>query len=285
MRHLVLTTAALLLISTSASHGYHWTTGQWGDCQVPLGTCQTDQVPSPGQKKRQVWCVQDVNQKKAVSPRLCSQHLQPPSTAVCFAYCNPDYRGDCPQSWSPWSPSRCGECVGRQRRQLECDDQVMEEQRACFSPVLCNPKEAISQPAISQPPLRPRQPEALTASFVPYLHVGAWSECQPESDEDQGVEKQPRKRSKKGKRRPTRESSGFRQLPPASVAWSPPLPAELEISFVAESVPRPLHGVQRRQVLCRGQDGETLPFRYLLLFTYFRPQGRLLRAVITPALP
>ena len=41
----------------------------------------------------------------------------------------------------------------------------------------------------------------------------------------------------------------------------PSIPSDIEISFVATSVPEPQTGIQRRTVECRGQDGERLPFR------------------------
>ena len=115
-------------------------------------------------------------------------------------------------SWSSWSPSKCHQCVGRQRRiRLKCDNDevsasiaaspvIEEQQRACFSPALCTSRswEAISPSAISQTaPLRP--PEALTSSFVPYLHVGAWSSCQTPQKNLRG--EQDRKHSRKKKRR------------------------------------------------------------------------------------
>lgn len=199
-----------------------------------------------------------------------------------------DQDQDC-GSWSAWSPSKCDECVGRQRRvRSECGNNdataasgpVIEEQqqqRACFSPALCTSRrrEAISPAAISQSsPLRP--PEALTASFVPYLHVGAWSACQtPEKNLRSEKDRKSRKKKRRNRKRPKRNNFQPPELPPLPLPpppvepgkgappppWSPALPADLEISFVAESVSPPQHGVQRRDVVCRGQDGESLPFR------------------------
>ena len=231
----------------------------------------------------------------------------PPSTL-----CTPGTSASCdPEklcgSWGAWSPSKCDQCIGRQVRvRLECANNseaiasgasipAIEEkqERACFSPALCtgsSEREAISPAAISQSsPLRP--PEALTASFVPYLHVGAWSACQTSEANLRGggggSGEQDRKARKKKKRRnrkrPKRNNFQPPELPPrpphpkepgkgsAAVVpppWSPALPADLEISFVAESVSPPQHGVQRRDVVCRGQDGESLPFRYKLYNNY-----------------
>ena len=204
-------------------------------------------------------------------------------------------------SWTSWSPSNCDQCVGRQRRfRSECGNNeataatasaapvIEEQQRTCFSPARCTPtasREAISPAAISQslPPLRP--PEALTASFVPYLHVGAWSDCQTPGEKPnlRGGEqdRKSRKKKRRNRKRPKRNNFQPPELPPpplpppppstsptepgrgGSPLWSPALPADLEISFVAESVSPPQHGVQRREVVCRGQDGESLPFRYV----------------------
>ena len=197
-------------------------------------------------------------------------------------------------SWSSWSPSKCHQCVGRQRRvRLKCDNDeataadasavvvaspvIEEQQRTCFSPALCTSRsrEAISPAAISQSaPLRP--PEALTSSFVPYLHVGAWSSCQtPQKNLRGEQDRKSRKKKRRNRKRPKRNNFQPPELPPppsptepgrGSVPpWSPALPADLEISFVAESVSPPQHGVQRRDVVCRGQDGESLPFRYVVL--------------------
>ena len=200
----------------------------------------------------------------------------------------------CSDSWSSWSPSKCHQCMGRQRRiRSKCDNDeatvdasaatspvIEEQQRTCFSPALCTTssriREAISPAAISQSaPLRP--PEALTSSFVPYLHVGAWSACQtPEKNLRSEKDRKSRKKKRRNRKRPKRNNFQPPELPPLPLPpppvepgkgapppppWSPALPADLEISFVAESVSPPQHGVQRRDVVCRGQDGESLPFR------------------------
>lgn len=227
-RHVAITTTILLVLLAAGSGHQFWQTSAWSECQISKEACRHrsrphDNVPVFGHKKRQVWC-------SSHDPKgdLCPPESRPQSTAVCFAHCSTFGCGQ----WSPWSPWQCDQCLGRQRRHLQCDDQVIEEQRACFSPALCTSEEVISLTAISQsPPLRP--PEALTSSFVPYLHVSSWSDCQPQPQH---------RRSKRSQ-------------------WSPELPADLEISFVAESVPAPKYGVQKRDVQCRGQDGESLPFR------------------------
>ncbi len=268
-----------------------WSTSVWSDCQIVAGACgpHTPAVPVYGHKRREVWCSNSQN-GSVIPDKFCRSERRPHSSIVCFGHCP-----RCHGSWSSWSPVECQECVGRQRRQLEChqgDHKVIEEHRACFSPALCKLSsssqasillplsEVITQPAISQQAsstaLRP--PEPLTAPFVPYLHVGAWSECQPQQEkEDEKEPMEPRRQQKKRKKRKNRKVPhrskrnnfpvvrGAEELQTdeerVKKSWSPRLPSDLEISFVANSVPEPRHGVQTRQVQCRGQDGETLPFR------------------------
>ena len=261
-----------------------WQSGQWSECQIVPGACRPDTVvPVYGHKRRQVWCSSAKNE--SVPDKFCRSERRPHSSMVCFGHCPRCLEG----SWSSWSPRECQECVGKQRRQLKCrqrdqdgEHKVIEEHRACFSPSLCSSSsssEVITQPAISQPSTALRPPEPLTAPFVPYLHVGAWSECQPQQEEEPPKEarqdhsrgKKGRKKRKKRKNRSKRNNfpppapnlpvSGPSPTKPEGKSWSPRLPSDLEISFVANAVPEPRHGVQTREVQCRGQDGETLPFR------------------------
>ena len=283
-------TCQLVLITTffgATVTALQWATSEWSDCQIVAGACgpHTPSVPVYGHKKRDVWCSSSQN-GSVIPDKFCRSERRPHSSIVCFGHCP-----RCHGSWSSWSPLRCQECVGRQRRQLEChqgDPKVIEEHRACFSPALCKlsssqasillPSEVITQPAISQPSTALRPPEPLTAPFVPYLHVGAWSECQPQQEkEDEKEPMEPRRQQKKRKKRKNRKVPhrskrnnfpvvrGAEELQTdeerVKKSWSPRLPSDLEISFVANSVPEPRHGVQTRQVQCRGQDGETLPFR------------------------
>ena len=274
-------TCQLVLITTffgATVTALQWATSEWSDCQIVAGACgpHTPSVPVYGHKKRDVWCSSSQN-GSVIPDKFCRSERRPHSSIVCFGHCP-----RCHGSWSSWSPLRCQECVGRQRRQLEChqgDPKVIEEHRACFSPALCKlsssqasillPSEVITQPAISQPSTALRPPEPLTAPFVPYLHVGAWSECQPQQEEGEEQSLGNKKRKKKRKNRKNRSKrNNFPSptTPPvedveALKSWSPRLPSDLEISFVANSVPEPRHGVQTREVQCRGQDGETLPFR------------------------
>ena len=62
--------------------------------------------------------------------------------------------------------------------------------------------------------------------------------------------------------------SGSKKTPPKG-KWSPDIPPELEISFVASSLAAPTVGTQHREVSCRGRDGEQLPFRLDLFSTVF----------------
>jgi hypothetical protein len=263
-----------LAVVVAVSAAFEWRTDKWSDCQIAEGACKpgtSTTIPVYGHKKRHVWCSSNAR-VEAVEEKFCEAERRPHSTIVCF--------GHCPRCvhlgpWSSWSPLHCDQCVGRQRRQLECEDDAgggggggllrrplrrrIEEERACFSPSRCS-SEAISQSAISQPPLRP--PEALTASFVPYLHVGPWSQCQPHTQPDDKDDGGQKKRKKRRRRRQKRDF-GPPQQPRGggSKSWPPELPGDLEITFVANSVPPPEHGVQHRSVECRGQDGEELPFR------------------------
>ena len=268
----------LIASSVGLVTALQWTSSEWSECQVVPGACRPHTtVPVYGHKRRDVWCRN--SQNESVPEKFCRSERRPHSSMVCFGHCPRCHDG----SWSSWSPLECQECVGRQRRQLECrqgDPKVIAEHRACFSPALCSSSQAsiwrplasevITQPAISQPQstaLRP--PEPLTAPFVPYLHVGAWSECQPQQEEEEEQSLGNKKRKKKRKNRKNRSKrNNFPSptTPPvedveALKSWSPRLPSDLEISFVANSVPEPRHGVQTREVQCRGQDGETLPFR------------------------
>ena len=249
MRHFLVSAAILVSSAFVAVGQFHWVTGDWQPCRVATEACRrhatghASLIPVYGHKKRDVWCVRHSDQEKT-EPASCLGLRRPQDTLVCFGHC-PKCDGT---GWSSWSPSTCGECVGRQRRKLFCADRVLEERRACFAPTLCTSSKAISQTAISQQPSPLRPPEALTSSFVPYLHVGAWSECQPPPPEEVVEAAVVTKTIEK------------RNAPPA---WTPPLPADLEISFVAESVAPPQHGVQTRAVQCRGQDGEPLPLRYI----------------------
>ena len=266
----------VLVLSSSATLALQWSTSPWSECQIVSGACRPDTVvPVYGHKRRQVWCSNAKNE--SVPEKFCRSERRPHWSMVCFGHCPRCLEG----SWSSWSPKECQECVGKQRRQLKCrheengEHKVIEEHRACFSPSLCSSSsasssssEVITQPAISQPSTALRPPEPLTAPFVPYLHVGAWSECQPQQEEE--PKQQDHKRGKKGrkkrkKRKNRSKRNNFPNLPvdskPEGKSWSPRLPSDLEISFVANAVPEPKHGVQTREVQCRGQDGETLPFR------------------------
>ena len=142
------------------------------------------------------------------------------------------------------------------------------------------------------------QPQRLKSTFVPFLHVGPWSSCKNEnnnnkrlnrryenkrsfnttsakvtSNENQmfgGVISKKHKRRKKGETnnvpdRGKREGGdlfiGLKKQLKSRNSWAPELPSDIEISFVATSVPEPQTGLQKRNVECRGQDGERLPFR------------------------
>ena len=304
-----MTSAAVLLVvsaSVTSVIGFHWKTGEWGDCQIAKGACNTyTSIPVYGHRTRLLWCY-DEQIGRPTDDKFCQTERRPHSSSVCFSHCPRCAH----HSRTSWSPFHCDACVGRQRRRLVCSDpkeppssstskvvgisldggqrrerlksgSVIEEERACFSPALCKgTSEAIRQTAISQTPLRP--PEALTASFVPYLHVGAWSECQqpPASQEDGGGQqpvavstttvvledkKKNKKHRRKKKRRRKHSKRHFQppELPPGLLRpppWSPELD-DLEINYIANSIAAPEHGFQRREVECRGQDGEVLPFR------------------------
>ena len=204
-------TCQLVLITTffgATVTALQWATSEWSDCQIVAGACgpHTPSVPVYGHKKRDVWCSSSQN-GSVIPDKFCRSERRPHSSIVCFGHCP-----RCHGSWSSWSPLRCQECVGRQRRQLEChqgDPKVIEEHRACFSPALCKlsssqasillPSEVITQPAISQPSTALRPPEPLTAPFVPYLHVGAWSECQPQQEKEDEEPMEPRRQKKRKK--------------------------------------------------------------------------------------
>ena len=208
--------------------------------------------------------------------------------------------GCLPSQWTSWSPSRCDSCIGRQsRRRTDCGRRYGQvpnyyaspsrQERACFSPELCHAdegkqphSETIRHDGLDDRSLPRTQP--LAASFVPYLHVGPWSKCQPAPRDPDGLKHHPgggkgkkkRKRNKKRRNRERRAGGMVPKLPPNFIensmgsrsrspsggsGWSPELPTDLEITFVANSVAAPRHGMQRRTVTCRGQDGEELPFR------------------------
>ena len=143
------------------------------------------------------------------------------------------------------------------------------------------------------------EPEKLTSTFTPFLHVGPWSSCRKnENNNNKRLNQYENKRSfnnvtsakvvsnenpifrnimsKKHNRRKmgetkeeTKQRRGKRedglfiglQKIKSRNSWAPKLPSDLEISSVATSVPDPHTGLQRRTVECRGQDGERLPFR------------------------
>ena len=143
------------------------------------------------------------------------------------------------------------------------------------------------------------KPEKITSTFIPFLHVGPWSNCKNEnSNNKRNFQNQyENKRSfnlttsakvisnenqifrnimnKKHKRRRGKGENQKKQLRgkreeglfiglnklKSRNTWAPELPSDIEISFVASSVPEPQTGIQRRTVECRGQDGERLPFR------------------------
>ena len=138
------------------------------------------------------------------------------------------------------------------------------------------------------------EPQMLASTFIPFLHVGPWNNCKNEnnnnkrllnqyenkrsfnvtsakvvSNENQifrNIMNKKHKRRKKGENlqhRGKREEGlfiGLKKLKSRN-SWAPQLPSDIEISFVATSVPEPQTGIQRRTVECRGQDGEKLPFR------------------------
>ena len=145
------------------------------------------------------------------------------------------------------------------------------------------------------------KPERMTSTFIPFLHVGPWSNCKNEnnnnkrgflnqyenkrrsfnlttsakviSNENQIFgnimsKKHKRRRRRKGENqkkhnRGKRDEGLFIGLNKLKSrnTWAPELPSDIEISFVATSVGEPQTGIQRRTVECRGQDGERLPFR------------------------
>lgn len=137
------------------------------------------------------------------------------------------------------------------------------------------------------------EPQRLTSTFIPFLHVGPWSGCKNENNNNKRINQYENRRSfnvtsakvisnenqifrnimsKKHKRRKKGENVqhrgkreddlfiGLKKLKSRN-SWAPVLPSDIEISFVATSVPDPQTGIQRRTVECRGQDGERLPFR------------------------
>ena len=144
------------------------------------------------------------------------------------------------------------------------------------------------------PPILP-EPQSLTSTFIPFLHVGPWGSCKNEenmnnketqyqnksllnrpspaakvtSKESQMfgkiMSKKHKRKKKRGKMeaRRKRRNNAFREVSRLETrgSWAPELPSDLEITFVATSVSAPQTGVQRRTVECRGQDGEKLPFR------------------------
>ena len=301
-----------------------WKTGEWEECQIAQGACNTyTSIPVYGHKKRSVWCSNSGG--SLIDDRFCEADRRPHSSLVCFGHCPRCAHHLGP--WTSWSPIQCDACVGRQKRRLVCHQQrhrkkkqqqqvgdslnglflfgggengealdsgseVIEEERACFSPALCKGRsttEAIRQTAISQTssPLRP--PEALTASFVPYLHVGPWSDCQPPPEEassaaksgvggqlmpsksEEGKKKHRRKKNKRNKQRKKNNNRERKHAqrhfqPPAvdlppGIPWTPDMDLDLEINYIANSVDAPQFGFQKRDVQCRGQDGEALPFR------------------------
>ena len=302
-----------------------WKTGEWEECQIAQGACNTyTSIPVYGHKKRSVWCSNSGG--SLIDDRFCEADRRPHSSLVCFGHCPRCAHHLGP--WTSWSPIQCDACVGRQKRRLVCHQQrhrkkkqqqqvgdslnglflfgggengealdsgseVIEEERACFSPALCKGRsttEAIRQTAISQTssPLRP--PEALTASFVPYLHVGPWSDCQPPPEEassaansgvggqlmppsksEEGRKKHRRKKNKRNKQRKKNNNRERKHAqrhfqPPAvdlppGIPWTPDMDLDLEINYIANSVDAPQFGFQKRDVQCRGQDGEALPFR------------------------
>ena len=143
------------------------------------------------------------------------------------------------------------------------------------------------------------EPQRLTTTFTPFLHVGPWGSCKNENNINnkrplnqyenkrsfnmtsekavsnknnhifRNIMNKKHKRRRKGEdsqqQRGKREDGLFiglnKKLNSKTSSWIPELPSDIEISFVATSVPEPQTGNQRRTVECRGQDGERLPFR------------------------
>lgn len=261
------------------SEHYEWKTSKWSDCIVSDRVCHQQSSrgwtqPIFGHKRRRVWCVGDGLRTKHDFCTATVKGPRPYSTIVCFGYCTSGQQ--ClPDEWTPWSS--CSACVGKQYRQRGSSDKscmhamhAEKEERTCFSPTLCGNSEVISQSdGGGIPEALPLRPQALTAAFVPYLHVGPWSECKPAPVADLGVHsssdngsKKRKNKKRKDRQRRTKRNTNFHHFGSAvSKSWPPELPSDLEISFVAESVPAPQHGTQTRTVRCRGQDGEELPFR------------------------
>ena len=147
----------------------------------------------------------------------------------------------------------------RSRRTEACVTQT--EQKVCFNQV-CGVGNNFESKWI-----RPQsvevlpEPQPLSAEkFKFVLQVGPWEGCKNERKKLERPHKTittSLKSWRVRKRRSTNKKTRF----PGLKKWSPQLPSELEISFVASSLSPPATGIERRKVLCRGKDGEDLPFR------------------------
>lgn len=226
------------------SETLEWKVSKWSRCDR---SCR---------RTRQVWC--STGLPISVPDEMCIASTRPDNVSLCSCP-----RRCLPQtSWSPWSECSTDCCIGKQTRIRRmtgpCPSPSIQE-RVCTG-TQC-PEESLYPLA-----------QALSYSFKPHLYAGPWSECQPvrrsrrEADEKKGKKpsvhgesKSPHRR--KHKLKPTHPPQRRSDKSDQGLPWRPKLPADLEVSLVESSLASPFHGSQRRDVTCRGQNGEVLPFR------------------------
>ena len=187
-----------------------------------------------------------------------------------------------------------------QKNQRNTKNEIQRKRKKNMSNAYSTPELHSSQShqTILSVPVLP-EPQRLTTTFTPFLHVGPWGSCKNENNINnkrplnqyenkrsfnmtsekavsnknnhifRNIMNKKHKRRRKGEdseqQRGKREDGLFiglnKKLNSKTSSWIPELPSDIEISFVATSVPEPQTGNQRRTVECRGQDGERLPFR------------------------
>ena len=257
-----------------------WKSGKWSECRrkcpktfvkarAAYINATHDYLVIRSHRVRSVYCAPDHEGSG------CSIGARPSSQRPCKVLCR---KGCVETPWSPWTscassdrpeqpqhcPTSSATLLGLQSRRRRLHSCLTEtEQRVCFYQS-CGSTWARPSSTSSLPVALPLAsddlpvPEPLSSTYKPFLFVGPWSDCRKQ---DKGANNEVTKaRTKRSSSQKPSIAELFSQS--SKNGWAPQLPpSELEISFVASSLQPPPSGIQRRDVICRGEDGEELPFR------------------------
>eukprot|EP00090_Calanus_glacialis_P045441 TRINITY_DN8432_c0_g1_i1.p1 TRINITY_DN8432_c0_g1~~TRINITY_DN8432_c0_g1_i1.p1 ORF type:complete len:1537 (-),score=130.83 TRINITY_DN8432_c0_g1_i1:368-4978(-) len=250
----------------------YWTPGEWGAC-VPF--------PSPGEpscgygsQTRNVSCVVFPSwPHKQTDPFNCRDAPKPSHERLCAVRCSDDCQVGSWQGWSICSSESCESAVRTRIRRVvippdnggkSCPPKLQKS--LCSNKKLCESRTSTNNPESISPFVLPlkdnRQGEAT-------VYVGPWSNCTPVTS----LPSQTRLLVR-------RDLTFVKSLPnsgptfpsksvtfpltkvsfPSSKVPGPPWLTQSDIPDHSSISQPPLIGTRTREVLCRGGDGESIPF-------------------------